>query len=213
MTLENQLKTMRDATMERMPESIIKVFKDSISEIKANKLKEKALQIGDIIPDIPLTNNEGNTIKLNELIKSEYLILNFYRGGWCPYCNMELREYERLQNDFNNVGTDIVAISSEIAELALKTSSKNVISYPILTDKDAQLMKAIGIVFKLDEASKREFVNFGMDFSHINGNGNYELPVPAIYVINKEFKVVFVHFEENYMTRLEPKELLNELKI
>lgn len=158
-----------------------------------------------------LQNSNGGKLLLSGLVEQEFLILNFYRGGWCPYCNMELREYERLRKSFNELDADIIGISAEILELANQTIVKNTLSFPVLTDINAQLMKAIGIVFQLDEASKREFENFGMDFTKIHGNNNFELPVPAVYVINKEMEIVFAHFEEDYMTRLEPTELLNIL--
>ncbi|WP_299439823.1 peroxiredoxin-like family protein [uncultured Aquimarina sp.] len=212
MTLQEQLKQMRNATMERMPQSIIKVFTDSINDIRKKRLKENALQVGDHIPDMGLQNINGNNLLLSNLIEKEFLILNFYRGGWCPYCNMELREYERLRKIFNQLNTDIVGISAEIPELVNQTIDKNTLSFPVLSDIDAELMKAIGIVFQLDEASKKEFENFGMDFTRIHKNNNFELPVPAIYIINKKMEIVFVHFEEDYMTRLEPTELLNILK-
>ncbi len=212
MTLQEQLKQIRDATMERMPQSIIKVFTDSIDNIKKNQLKENALQVGDYVPNMNLQNSNEDNSLLSDLIEQKFLILNFYRGGWCPYCNMELREYERLRKAFNELDTDIVGISAEIPELVNQTIDKNTLSFPILTDIDAELMKAIGIVFQLDEASKKEFENFGMDFTKIHENNNFELPVPAVYVINKEMEIVFVHFEEDYMTRLEPTELLNILK-
>lgn len=212
MTLQEQLKQMRDATMNRMPQNIIQVFKDSINEIKENKLKENTLQIGNIIPDTPLHSIHNEVTLLSNIDYTNFLILNFYRGGWCPYCNMELREYEKLRKDFNLEGTDIIGISAERVELAKQTHSKNSLSLPIFTDVDAKLMKAIGIVFQLDEASKKEYKNFGMDLTKIHGNNNYELPVPAIYVINKKREIVYTHFEEDYMTRLEPKELLSIIK-
>jgi peroxiredoxin len=212
MTLQEQLKQMRNATMERMPHSIIKVFTDSIDDIRKNQLKENALQIGNSIPDIHLQTSTKDNVLLSDLVEKEFLILNFYRGGWCPYCNMELREYERLRKDFNQLDTDIVGISAEIPELATTTTSKNALSFPVLTDVDAQLMKTMGIVFQLDEASKKEFENFGMDFTKIHGNNNFELAVPAVYVINKKMEVIYVHFEEDYMIRLEPTDLLNTLK-
>ncbi len=212
MTLQEQLKQMRDATMNRMPQNIIQVFKDSITEIKKNKLKEKTLQVGDIIPDITLQSIHNETTLLSNIDYTNFLVLNFYRGGWCPYCNMELREYEKLKNDFNIEGTDIIGISAERIELANQTHVKNSLSLPVFTDVDAKLMKAIGIVFQLDEASKKEYKNFGMDLTKIHGNGNYELPVPAIYVINKKREIMHIHFEEDYMTRLEPRELLNIIK-
>lgn len=213
MTLKNELKQMRDATMARMPQPIIQVFMDSIDDIKQNRLKENALQIGDKIPDIPLQETSGKSVLLSELQQTEFLVLNFYRGGWCPYCNMELREYERLRKEFLLKDADIVGISAEVPALANQTTNKNVLSFPVLTDVDAQLMKAIGIVFQLDEASKKEFTNFGMDFTKIHGNSNYELPVPAVYVINKNREIVYVHFEADYMTRLEPSTLLDTFKI
>ncbi|OEK08438.1 hypothetical protein A8C32_03035 [Flavivirga aquatica] len=212
MNLSEQLSQMRNNTLKRMPQHILKVFIESIESIKQNKVKEKVLQKRDVIPNIYLKNLDDNSLGLNELDFSDFLILNFYRGGWCPYCNMELREYERLKNKFTEIGVSIVAISAEIPELAAQTSIKNGISFPILTDVDAKLMKTIGIVFELDENSKREYGNFGLDLTKIHGNDNYELPVPAIYVVDKNMKIVFIHFEENYMTRLEPQDLLNTLK-
>ncbi len=212
MTLQEQLTQMRNATMERMPQSIIKVFTDSIDSVKKNQLKKNALQIGDTLPNRNLKNINGDDILLSNLIEQDYLILNFYRGGWCPYCNMELRAYERLREAFNQHRVDIVGISAEIPELVASTTTKNVLSFPVLTDVDAQFMKAIGIVFQLDEASKKEFKNFGIDFFKIHGNNNFELPVPAVYVINKNMQIVYTHIEEDYMTRLEPTELLQKLK-
>ncbi|MGK0414431.1 MAG: peroxiredoxin [Polaribacter sp.] len=211
MTLYEQTEQLRKDVLARMPQPIVQNFKNDIHQLRVDKMKENALQVGDIISNSNLENINQNSVKLEEFLTSDFLILNFYRGGWCPYCNMELREYEKLKNDFQKINTNIIAISGEIPELASKTTDKNAISFPILTDVDANFMKSIGIVFALSEQAQKDFVGFGMDFKQINGNENFELPVPAIYVIDKNFKIVFVHFEEDYMTRLEPKELLNIL--
>ncbi|CAM4420842.1 MULTISPECIES: peroxiredoxin-like family protein [Zobellia] len=212
MRLGKQLKQMKEASIERMPQSIIQIFENSIEEIKNNGLKEKALKIGEQIPDLPLTSIDGETVLLSELQKADYLILNFYRGGWCPYCNMELREYERLRKDFNQLNTDILGISAERVEYTSQTFDKNSLSFPILTDVNAQLMKEIGIVFQLDTASKEEYINFGIHLDEIHANNSFELPVPAVYVINKDREIVYVHIEEDYMTRLEPSILLELIK-
>jgi peroxiredoxin len=210
--LEEQLKQTRDASMSRMPQSIIKTFEDSLIEIRADRLKEKALQVGDYIPDTALKSISGNDTSLKEVHTSDLLVLNFYRGGWCPYCNMELRAYEKLKSDFAEQGANIVAISSELTDLATQTSAKNSISYPILTDVNARFMQELGIAFKLNEAVKAEYINFGINLETIHGNQNYELPVPAVYVIDKERKIIFRHFEEDYTTRLEPQTLLEFLQ-
>lgn len=211
MTLTEQLKQFREATLTRMPQSIIQTFQDGIQQIKEDQLKENALQKGDSIPNFSLYNIGGQVTPLIDVHQSDFLVLNFYRGGWCPYCNMELREYERLKNDFKKARANIVAISAEIPQLATQTSQKNKLSFPVLTDINAQFMKQIGLVFQLNEKTKSDYASFGMDFQKIHGNEHYELPVPAIYVIDKNFKIVFVHFEADYMTRIEPKQVLTIL--
>ncbi|MEM9363010.1 MAG: peroxiredoxin-like family protein [Bacteroidota bacterium] len=212
MLLTRQLEELRNATMDRMPLSIIQTFNDGIEKIKAIGLKEKALQVGDVVPHFSLTDHNGKSVKLTDLHQLGYLVLNFYRGGWCPYCNMELREYERLRGDFEKADTNIVAISAELPELALQTTEKNVVTFPILTDKDAKFMKDLGIVFQLDEKTKKDYEGFGMDFTQIHGNENYELPVPAVYIIDTNKKIVFTHFEADYTTRIEPSEVLRAIK-
>lgn len=212
MTLTEQLHATRNMTMSRMPQSIIQTFENGIEDIRANGLVDKALKVGDNLPDFSLLNIYGSPTKSGHVHNSEFLVLNFYRGGWCPYCNMELRAYEKLKKDFENAGANIVAISAEVPQMAEQTASKNDISYPVLTDVDARFMKEIGIVFQLNENEKKEFLKFGMDFTQIHANENYELPVPAVYVINKNMKIVFVHFEADYMTRIEPSEVLNIIK-
>ncbi|WP_289039692.1 peroxiredoxin-like family protein [uncultured Zobellia sp.] len=212
MTLLEQTEKVRQNVMNRMPQPIIENFKNDIQQLRENKLREKALQIGDHIPNALLTDITGNDFQLASLLSTDYLILNFYRGGWCPYCNMELREYERLKTEFQSYGANILAISAEVPQLAAQTHAKNEITFPLATDKNAVFMKEVGIVFSISEKAQKDFVGFGMDFKNIHGNENFELPVPAIYVIDKNLKIAFVHIEEDYMTRLEPKELLKKLK-
>ena len=212
MTLQTQLTQVREATLARAPQSAIEALNDSIAHINTSKLAEKALQPGQVMPDFQLVDIHGIPQNIRDLHNNDFLILNFYRGGWCPYCNLELRAYEQLRSAFLALGADIVAISAEKNTLGNQTANKNALSYPVLTDKDAQMMKAIGIVFQLDEATKREYQNFGLDLQQIQGNDHYELPVPAIYVLNKEMEVVFMHFEADYTTRFEPSKLLTILK-
>ncbi|WP_346880760.1 peroxiredoxin-like family protein [uncultured Algibacter sp.] len=212
MTLEEQLTQIRENGFARMPIAIVEVLIDGIKEISESDLKQNALKTGDKAPDASFLNTNGQPTLLSSLLKNDYLIINFYRGGWCPYCNLELRTYESLKADFNKLGANIVAISAEKPELIAQTSQKNTITFPVLSDENALVMKQFGIVFQLNEKLKKEYTNFGLDLNNIHGNSNFELPVPAVYIIDKAFNIVFTHFEADYTTRLEPKTLLNVLK-
>lgn len=212
MTLREQTEQLRENVLTKMPQSIVQNFKNDIAALKTNKLKSNALKVGDSIPNAVLQTIQNNDIDIKSIHNSDFLILNFYRGGWCPYCNMELRAYEKIKSEFSAINTNIVAISAELPTFAKETTQKNEITFPILTDKNAEFMKKIGVIFSLSEAAKKDFVGFGLDLDNIHGNKNQELPVPAIYVIDKNLKILFVHFEEDYMTRLEPSELLTLLK-
>lgn len=209
MSLSKSLKQITTSGFEKMPHSIAKVLSDGIEELKTNKLATNALQVGDKIPDIQLVASDtGGEVSLKEIIKNDFLILNFYRGGWCPYCNLELRAYEQLKDQFAKVGADIVSISAELPRIAMSTSKRNQLSHPVLTDLNAELSKAIGINFQLNKDLQREYSNFGINLAELHGNDENELAVPAVFVLDKDMKIVWSHIEEDYMNRAEPSEVL-----
>ncbi len=212
MTLQEQLQQITESGFARMPKHIAKKLLDGIEEIASSDLRNRAAKVGDKINNAKLIDINGDEKQISDFMQRDYLILNFYRGGWCPYCNMELRAYEQLITEFNDVNTAVVAISAEIPDNNTQTFGKNNLSFPVLSDVDAKFMKSLGIVFALNDDLKSEYANFGIDLKQFHGNLNFELPVPGVYVINNNFEVVFKHLEENYMTRFEPSELLNILK-
>lgn len=209
MTLEKQLVQISESGFSRMPKHIAQVLLEGIEEIAASDLKRNALNVGDTIEDAQLTDVFGTKKQLSAVFEKDFLILNFYRGGWCPYCNMELRTYENLKKDFYELGANIVAISAEKPDKAYATSEKNMLSFPVFSDENAVFMKSLGIVFALNGSLKKEYTNFGIDLKQLHGNSNDELPVPGVYVINRNFEIVFRHLDEDYMTRFEPSDLLS----
>ncbi len=213
MSLSQSLSQITASGFEKMPHSIAKVLSDGIEELKKDDLSGTALQVGDTIPDIELINPENrSSISLKDLIKHEYLVLNFYRGGWCPYCNLELRAYEQLREQFKAVSANIVSISAELPDRTISTATRNKLSHTVLTDHHAKLANAIGIDFQLNKDLQREYANFGINLSELHGNEDNVLLVPAVFIIDKDMKIVWSHIEENYMIRAEPLDVMNELK-
>ncbi len=212
MTLQEQLQQITESGFSRMPKHIAKTLLDGIEEIALSDLNNGAAKVGEKINNAILIDINGDEKQISDFMQHDYVVLNFYRGGWCPYCNMELRAYEQLVTKFNDLNTSVVAISAEIPDNNTRTFDKNNLSFPVLSDVDAGFMKSLGIVFALNDDLKREYANFGIDLKEFHGNLNFELPVPGVYIINRNFEVVFRHLEENYMTRIEPNEVLSFLK-
>ncbi|WP_282080398.1 peroxiredoxin-like family protein [Aquimarina algiphila] len=212
MTLQEQLVQVSEVGFSRIPKRIAQVLRNVIKEITSSDLQEKSLKVGEKITDTKLIDVSGKPRQLSEFLDQKYLILNFYRGSWCPYCNMELRAYESLKDDFQLLETSIIGISIERPTITSQTSEKNTLSFPMLCDENAQFMKSLGIVFTLNDDLKREYANFGIDLKQIHNNLNYELPVPGVYIINRNLEIIFRNLNENYMTRLEPKDILTFLE-
>lgn len=212
MSLKEALQTLSDKSFTQMPADVAQKIKNGIENTIKGGFKENALKVGDSVPSFILEDIFENKKSLPELIKNEYLVIDFYRGGWCPFCNMELREYERLKDDFLEVGTNIVAISPEKAEYTNTSSKENNISFDILSDVNTKVMQKFGIVFTLDDDVKEVYNHFGIELEKTQGNDEFKMPIPATYVINSDLEIVFAHIEEDYTTRCEPKDVLDFLK-
>ncbi len=213
MSLKEALQTLSDKSFSQMPADVGQKIKNGIENTIRSGFKTNALKVGDVVPYFVLEDIFENEKNVKDLIKNEYLVIDFYRGGWCPFCNMELREYERLKNDFIEVGTNIVAISPEKAEYTNISSKENSITFDILSDIDTKVMQEFGIVFTLDEDVKEIYEHFGINLEETQGNSEFKMPIPATYVINKNLEVIFAHIEEDYTTRCEPKDVLDFLKL
>jgi peroxiredoxin len=180
------------------------MMQKGIEAIRQSGLRDRVLNVGDKAPDFELPNIFGEKKMLKNLFSSEYLIIDFYRGAWCPYCNLELRGYENIREELRNIGADIVAISPEKTEYAKS-------NFEVLTDEDSKVIKKFGIVFELNEDAKKVNEYFELDLKEFNGSNKDELPVPCVYILDKNYNIIFRFIEEDYTERMNPKEVLDFL--
>lgn len=162
-------------------------------------------------PDFKAKDQSGNEIRLKDLLKKGKVVLVFYRGYWCPYCN---RELTRIQDSIGLIkakGATVVAISPEMPENISKTIEKTKAEYPVVYDEGMKIMKAYDVEYEMQENTVTRYRNTGLDIEKINGaNGKY-LPVPAIYVIDKESTIIYRFFEPDYRKRPSVQEILSNL--
>ncbi len=171
----------------------------------------KGLQTNDKAPDFSAKDQYGNQISLSKQLKKGKVILIFYRGEWCPFCNKELKALEDSIALITAKGAQVVAISPEKVENISKTIEKTKASYSILHDEGLKIMKAYDVAFALDAQTIKAYEGYGLDFTKMNGSNGANLPVPAVYIIDRSGKISYRYFDTDYKKRPSVKDLLTNL--
>ncbi len=212
-TLTQQLAELKAGAAQRLgPERLAKT-EHATAQLRASGIEAAALQVGAMLPDVSMPDANGNQVSLRALNRQGPLVIVFYRGGWCPYCNLGLREWQRLLPEVQQAGAQLVAISPQSPDNSLSTAQKNGLAFPVLSDSALAAASAFGIGFSLAPELVEAYKANGPDLPTLNGNGRWELPVPATYLIGADGKVRFAHVEVDYRQRAEPAEVLRLLQI
>lgn len=163
--------------------------------------------------DFKAKDQNGNEVRLRDLLKKGKVILVFYRGQWCPYCNRYLQRLEDSLSLIREKGATLVAVTPELPENVSKTIEKTKAEYPILYDENLKIMKAYEVEYEVPENTLSRYRNTGIKLEENNGikNGNY-LPVPATYIINKDQMITYRYFDSDYKKRPSVRELLKNLE-
>ncbi|WP_045030907.1 peroxiredoxin-like family protein [Draconibacterium sediminis] len=167
----------------------------------------KGLAVGDTAPDFILPNALGEQITLSERLKSGIVILKFYRGEWCPICNLDLREIQKHLPEIKSYGSEVLAISPQKPDDALTITEKNELGFEVLSDVTQEVIKAYNLQFDPGEDYHKR-----RDLTLLNGDGSKTLPVPATFIIDTNRKIVARHVEPDYTQRMEPFQILKVLE-
>ena len=211
MTLEEELARQRRLHVaSRSPEDH-ETRRQAVRDVEANGLLERALGVGDMIPTIVLPDATGRVIDVGREFGEAPVVLSFYRGGWCPYCNLELRALERHLPEFSRLGARLVAISPEMPDESLSTAEKNGLTFTVLSDRHNGVSKAFGLVHRIDPRVVELQRGNGVDVAAINGEAVAEVPVPATYVVDVGGRIGYASVSADYTTRADPTEIVSAL--
>ncbi len=169
------------------------------------------LNVNDKAPDFTAIDQNGGKINLKKQLKKGAVVLIFYRGEWCPYCTKQLKQLEDSISFIKNKGASVFAITPEQPENVTKTIKKTKASYSVLSDVGLKIMKDYKVAFQVDDKTVEKYKGYGIDFLKANGNNGANLPVPAVYVINKKGKIVYKFFDVDYKKRSSIKDILDHL--
>lgn len=209
--LGEQLTALSAQSKERMPAAIVQTFVDGIEEVRATGIVEAALNVGAEAIDGELPDANGNTVKLSDLWAKGPVVAVWYRGGWCPYCNLQLQAMQEALPAIQAKGGTLIAITPETPDNSLSTVEKNELEFVVLSDLGNELAKQYGVVFKLPEKVSPIYKKM-IDLSKYNGNDSDELPLAATYVIDQAGKIRYAFLDANYTNRAEPSEVVAALE-
>jgi peroxiredoxin len=211
-SIREQSEQMKAAAAERLPAEVVQVFDQSIQNLVDQGIPLDAVSVGDKLASFTLSDALGTPIALDQLIESGPAVIVFYRGGWCPYCNLALRTYQReLVPELPAFGARLVAISPQTPDQSLSTVEKAELDFTVLSDPGNRVAKSIGIVFQQADDVLEAQRKLGLDLAAVNAEGSTELPRPTVLIIDRDRVVQFVDVQSDYTARTEVVDILAAL--
>ncbi len=211
MTLTEQLAAHARQSASRHPEEAKSIMKNAIKELENANLAKRAYKKGQELPPIALPNAKGDIVNIQEVLKNNKVVIAFYRGGWCPYCNLELKALQEKLPEIEAKGAKLIAITPETPDQSLTTTEKNELSFDILTDANNEVARTLGLAFKLPSELVNLYETFGIDLNKSQGVASNELPIAATYIVNQNGTIAYDFIEEDYKLRAEPSEIVAAL--
>ncbi|WP_218079537.1 peroxiredoxin-like family protein [Anthocerotibacter panamensis] len=213
MSLTQDLDNFRaQARTVHIPADKIALMDQATQELVTAGTAQTSLNVGAQVPDFTLPNAVGAPVQLSTLLAQGPVVISFYRGGWCPYCNLELRALQQALPEIQALGASLVAISPQTPDNSLSTAEKNSLTFAVLSDSGNTVARQFGLVFELPSYLQEVYAGFGIDLPTSNGDGRWELPIAATYVITPEGRVAYAFIDPDYTQRLDPADIVSALK-
>ena len=208
-TIHEQSEQLKAAAAERLPSDVAEAFDRSIQDLLDQGIPAGTLQVGDTLESFSLTDATGTPVTLDELVDSGPAVIVFYRGGWCPYCNLALRTYQReLLPELGAFGARLVAISPQSPDQSLSTVEKAELDFTVLSDPGNRVAHRVGIVFQQADEVLEAQRKLGLDLAQVNAEGSTQLPRPSVLIVDKGRTVRFVDVQPDYTARTEVADIL-----
>lgn len=170
------------------------------------------LEVGATVPDVEITGIDGKVVKMSSLYQSKPLVVVFFRGGWCPICIRHTQELIKVYPKVQEFGAELIGVSPDAVANSKSNHEKNASPFPFYSDAQVAASQAFGLAFRVDDQTFKKYKGFGIDLESASGHQHHALPIPAVYVINQEGKIVFAHSDPDYRQRLEPNKILSVLE-
>ncbi|MDH5371219.1 MAG: AhpC/TSA family protein [Gammaproteobacteria bacterium] len=210
-SLNKDLKKLQKDVLSSLPPDISKELIIENKKLFSNFFEDKALAKGQVAPDVLFRDKNLNPVYLKNLLKEHHIVLSFFRGTWCPYCNMELNYLNQINDDINNKDARLIAVSPELYKHMEEKITKSNLDFPVFTDLGNIAANEFGLVFELPPKYRELYTKLSFHLNVLNGEDKWTLPLPATFIISKDGVITASYINADYTTRMEPADILSEL--
>ncbi len=210
-TLQEELNQFLQNVMQQVPAEVLTTSSHEMDKIEKEQMPT-GLSVGDIAPNFSLPDPVGNIVSLADLLREGPVVLSFYRGAWCPYCNLELRALQAALPEFTKRNAKLVAISPQTPDHSLSVQEKHNLAFPVLSDPTGETLRAYHLLFEFSKELRELYENaFQIDVGKYNGDLGWKLPVPATYILDTTGKIVALGHAMDYTKRMNIEDILAAL--
>jgi peroxiredoxin len=211
-TIHDQSEQLKAAAAQHLPADVLAVFDQSIRGFLDEGVPSDVIAVGDKLQSFTLFDATGAPTTLDQLVEAGPAVIVFYRGGWCPYCNLALRTYQReLLPELAAFGARLVAISPQTPDQSLSTAEKAGLEFTVLSDPGSRLGREIGIAFQQADDVLDAQRKLGLDLAQVNAESSTELPRPTVLIVDNDRTVRFVDVQPDYTARTEVADIVAAL--
>jgi peroxiredoxin len=207
-TLADQIAALNEALAGQVPADVLATFGGEIAALVRSGIAASSLHEGMLAPDFTLPDVDGQPVTLSALLTHGPVVLTFYRGEWCPYCNLQLRAYQAILPQIRELGVSLVAVSPQTADKSLTTAEQKGLTFPVLSDAGNEVAKRYGLIYALSQTLRA----VSPDLPAYNGDDSWQLPMPGTFVIAPDGTVRLAFVDADWTRRLEPAVLLDALR-
>lgn len=207
-SFREQLTATKENFAKNAPKELLDMFDTHEQELKESEIINHALKVGDKIPDFSLPNALGKMVNIQSLMTKKWLVISFYRGQWCPFCQLELRNLQRNLQKIEGAPANLVAISPQSPDNSLDTMQKNALTFEVLSDKESKIGKKFKVVYTVPDYLHKVFEQNGVDKQYLSPEGKMQLPTPALFVVDNQGIIRMRSIETNFTQRIDPLEVV-----
>ena len=211
-SIREQSQQLKVAASSRLPAEVVAVFDRSVEQMRQKGVPSGTVAVGDRLESFILSDATGAPVTLEDLVADGPAVIVFYRGGWCPYCNLALRTYQQeLLPELIAFDARLVAVSPQSPDESLSTAQKAGLEFTVLSDPGSRLASRIGVAFQQADEVLDAQRRLGLDLAQVNAEASIELPMPTVLIVDADRTVRFVDVQPDYTSRTEVADIVDGL--